>query len=246
MLFLVSAPCVGISMQCFFMQYVILTIFFFCSFTFMPKMYSQDLFTITDFSNKELAKGEPIGWKTHKGICREIKNRIMPRIVEIEGERMLYVNANDNGAILFKPVCLNPKEYPFLSWNWKISNIIPTSREKEEGGDDYPAAVCVVYGKTFFSIPYWYRILIYVYGNNLPVGERFDNPCEAKAKMIVVQSGAQDADKWLSYKVNHYQDYIKEFGDEPPKVIYVGIQTNADRTHGKVEAWYSDMLLSKY
>jgi len=208
-------------------------------------MYSQDFFPITQFSSKELAKGEPLGWKTHKGICREIKNRIMPRIVEIEGRKMLYVNANDNGAILFKPVHLNPKAYPFLSWNWKISGIISESREKEEGGDDYPAAVCVVYGKTFLSVPYWYRILIYVYGNNLPVGERFDNPCEAKAKMIVVQSGAQDAGKWLSYKVNHYQDYIKEFWDEPPKIIYVGIQTNADRNHGKVEAWYSDIRINR-
>ena len=77
------------------------------------KMYSQDYFPITQFSSKELAKGEPLDWKTHKGICREIKNRIMPRILEIEGRKTLYVNANDNGAILFRPVRLNPKEYPF-------------------------------------------------------------------------------------------------------------------------------------
>ena len=102
-----------------------------------------------------------------------------------------------------------------------------------------------MYGKTFLSIPYWYRILIYVYGNNLPVGERFGNPCEAKAKMIVVQSGAQNAGKWLSYKVNHYQDYMQEFGEEPSKIIYIGIQTNADRNHSKVEAWYSDICLNK-
>src|SRR3989304_1007373 len=140
------------------MRYIIPIVFFFiCSSASASKMYSQDFLPITEFSNKELASGEPLGWKTHKGICREIKNRIMPRIVEIEGRKTLYVNANDNGAILFKPVHLSPKEYPFLSWNWKISNIIPESREKEEGGDDYPAAVCVVYGKTFLSIPYTYR-----------------------------------------------------------------------------------------
>lgn len=227
------------------MRYIIPIILFICSCVPVSKMFSQDYFPITEFSSKELAKGEPIGWKTHKGICREIKNRIMPRIVEIEGRKTLYVNANDNGAILFKPVRLNPKAYPFLSWNWKISGIMPESREKEEGGDDYPAVVCVVYGKTFLSIPYSYRILIYVYGNNLPAGERFENPCEARAKMIVVQSGAQDAGKWLSYKVNHYQDYMQEFGEEPPNIIYVGIQTNADRTHGKVEAWYTGICLNK-
>src|SRR4030067_3016199 len=123
------------------MRYVILTIIFFSSFTFTSKMYSQDYFPITEFSSKELAKGEPIGWKTHKGICREIKNRIMPKIIEAEGRNMLYVNADDNGTILFKSVRLNPKENPFLSWTWKISNILPERREKEDGGEDYPAAV---------------------------------------------------------------------------------------------------------
>lgn len=227
------------------MRFMILPLFFFCSCTSASRLYSQDSFSITDFSKEELAKGEPVGWKTHKGICREIKHRIMPGIVTIDDRKALYVNAHDNGAILFKPVHLTPKEYAFLSWDWKVSNILSDSREKEVGGDDYPAAVCVVYGKTFLSIPYGYRILIYVYGNNLPAGERFENPCEARARMIVVQSGAQETGKWLSYKVNHYQDYFREFGHEPPRIIYVGIQTNADRTHGKVESWYSDILLSK-
>src|SRR3990172_12995512 len=109
------------------MRYIILTISFFYFCVFTSKMYSQDFFPITEFSNKELAKGEPLGWKTHKGICREIKNRTMPRIVEMEGRKTLYVNANDNGAILFKPVRLNPKAYPFLSWNSKVSDTIPPS-----------------------------------------------------------------------------------------------------------------------
>ncbi len=223
-----------------------MSFFILCSCASASGMSPQDSFPITAFTEEELAKGEPIGWKTHKGICREIKNRIMPRIVEVDGKDVLYVNANDNGTILFKPVRLNPEEYSFLSWSWKISNILPDSREKEVGGDDYPAAICVVYGKTFLSIPYKYRILIYVYGNNLAVGERFKNPCEARARMIIVQSGERDAGKWLSYKVNHYEDYIQEFGHEPPRIIYVGLQSNADRTHGRVEAWYSDIALNRF
>ncbi len=229
------------------MMIVIFILFVFCSYAFASEMIPQDFFPITTFTKEELAKGEPIGWKTHKGICRKIKNRIMPRIVEADGKNVLYVNANDNGTILFKPVHLNPQEYSFLSWSWKISNILPDSREKEVGGDDYPAVVCIVYSKSSFSLLFGrYKILIYVYGNNLTVGERFKNPCEDRARMITVQSGEKDAGKWLSYKVNHYKDYIQEFGHEPPEIFYVGIQTNADRTHGRVEAWYSDIALNRF
>ena len=225
---------------------IIMTIFFFCSCAAASEMPLQDFFPLTTFTKEELAKGEPIGWKTHKGICREIKNRIMPKIIEAEGRNMLYVNADDNGTILFKPVRLNPKEHPFLSWNWKISNILPESREKEVGGDDYPAAVCIVYTKSFFSLLFGkYKVLVYAYGNNVQVGERYESPCEDRAKFRVVQSGDKDAGKWLSYKINHYEDYVREFGEEPPKIVYVGLQTNADRTHGRVEAWYSDIALNR-
>lgn len=210
----------------------------------MSDASQQDIFSITVFSKDELAKGKLKGWKTHKGICREIKNKVLPEVIEIDDRQTLYVNANDNGSIVFKPVNLDPAKYPFLNWNWKVSNIMPDSREKEVGGDDYPAVVCIVYGKTFFSIPYRYKILIYAYGNNLSIGERFTNPCEKRAKIIIVQSGEDEVGKWLSNKVNHYKDYIQEFAQEPPEIIYVGIQTNADRTHGKVEAWYSGVFLS--
>lgn len=229
------------------MKGIILPLFLMCVCSFLsnPMASGQGSFYITAFSKEEMARGEPIGWKTHKGICREIRNRIMPRVVETGDKKVLYVNANDSGSIIFKPVYLDHKEYPFLGWQWKVSNILPDSKEKEAGWDDYPAVVCIVYGKTIFSIPYKYKILIYAYGNNVPVGERFWNPCEKRARIIIMQSGEKEAGRWLDYKVNHYQDYIQEFGEEPSKIIYVGIQTNADRTHGKVEAWYSNITLMK-
>ncbi len=229
------------------MRGVILSFFFFCSCASASEMSTQDSFPITTFTEEELAKGEPIGWKTHKGICRKIRNKTTPKLIQSEGKNMLYINASDSGSITFKPVYLDPKEYPFLSWKWKVSNILPGSREKEIGGDDYPAAVCVVYCKSAFSLLFGrYKILVYAYGNNVQVGERYKSPCENRARFTVVQSGEKDVGKWLSYKVNHYEDYIQEFGQEPPEIIYVGFQTNTDRTHGKVEAWYSDIVLNKF
>jgi hypothetical protein len=230
-----------------FLTVIIMTIFFLCSSTIASGQPPQDSFPITSFTREELAKGEPIGWKTHKGICREIKNKTTPRLIQSEGRNMLYINANDGGSITFKPVHLSPEEYLFLSWSWKISNILPDSREKEVGGDDYPAAVCLVYSKSWFSLLLGkYKILIYAYGNNVKVGEHYKSPCEARAKFIIVESGDKDTGKWLNYKVNHYKDYVREFGEEPLEITYVGLQTNADRSHGKVEAWYTDIALNRY
>ncbi len=229
-----------------FLTIIIMTFLFLCSTTVASGQPPQNSFPIISFTGEELTKGELIGWKTHKGICREIVNRTIPRLIQAEGKNMLYINANDSGSITFKPVHLNPEEYPFLSWSWKISNILPDSREKEVGGDDYPAGVCIVYSKSFFSLLFGkYKILIYAYGNNVQVGERYKSPCETRAKFIIVESGDKDTGKWLNYKVNHYKDYVREFGEEPPRVTYVGLQSNADRSHGQVEAWYTDIALNR-
>lgn len=79
----------------------------------------------------------------------------------------------------------------------------------------------------------------------MAVGERFTNPCDKRFKIVVVQSGDAGVNQWHNHKVNHYQDYTKEFGEHPPRVIAVGVQTNSDRTHGRVEAFYYDITLSK-
>jgi hypothetical protein len=206
---------------------------------------TEDSVLFTAFTDEELAKGLPIGWKTHKGICREFREGALYEVVELEGKRVLHIKAYDSGSILLRMVGLEPRRYPFLSWRWKTSNILPQSREKEVGGDDYPAAVCIVYGKRFL-FPYHIRSIIYVWGNNVALGERYTNPCDDRFKIIVVQSGEKDVNQWLSYKVNHHEDYVREFGAEPPGIIAVGVQTNSDRTHGKVETYYSDIILHRY
>lgn len=48
---------------------MLVPIFFFCTETFASWLYAQDFIAITDFSLDELSWGEPVGWKTHKGIC---------------------------------------------------------------------------------------------------------------------------------------------------------------------------------
>ena len=104
--------------------------------------------------------------------------------------------------------------------------------------------LCIVYGKTFSLSTVLVQDINLRIWNNLPVwGERYENPCEAKAKMIVIAEWSAGCEQMAQLQGKHYRIY--RIREEPPKIIYVGIQANADRTHGKVEAWYSDICLNK-
>jgi len=212
---------------------------------------------ITAFTDEELAKGEPIGWEVHPGICRKILKKAQPRVLELEGgqsapgglphnKRILQVKTADDGLVLLRKVGRKANQYPLLGWSWKVSNVLPQSREKEEGGDDYPAAVCIVYARVFMGISYHIRGLIYVWGSNVTAGERYTSPCDERFRIIVVQGGPEGVGQWFQHKVNHPQDYLMEFGEVPDRVYAVGIQTNTDRTHGEVEGNYADIALSRY
>ncbi|MDI6761303.1 MAG: DUF3047 domain-containing protein [Candidatus Brocadiaceae bacterium] len=201
---------------------------------------------ITAFTDEELAKGGPIGWEVHPGICRKILKKAQPRVLELEGKRILQVKTADDGLVLLRKVERKANQYPLLGWSWKVSNVLPQSREKEEGGDDYPAAVCIVYAKTFMGITHHIRGLIYVWGSNVTAGERYTSPCDERFRIIVVQGGPEGVGQWFQHKVNHPQDYLIEFGEVPDRVYAVGIQTNTDRTHGEVEGNYADIVLTRY
>jgi len=149
---------------------------------------------ITAFTDEELAKGEPIGWEVHPGICRKILKKAQPRVLELDGKRILQVKTADDGLVLLRKVGRKANQYPLLGWSWKVSNVLPQSREKEEGGDDYPAAVCIVYAKKFMGITHHIRGLIYVWGSNVTAGERYTSPCDERFRIIVVQGGAEGVD----------------------------------------------------
>ncbi len=207
---------------------------------------------ITAFTDEEIAKGEPTEWWSHHGICRKIPRRIMPSIVKIKEGLLpqdtyaLHVKTDDNGVVLLKTINIKAEDYPMLSWRWNISNIIPESREKEVGKDDYPAALCIAYAKRFLGIPYHIRGIIYVWASNIPTGESYTNPCDERWRVIAIRSGSDGVGQWVDHTVNHYDDYIKEHGGRPDKIFLVGIQTNTDRNHGKVETYYTNIALSSH
>jgi hypothetical protein len=134
------------------------------------------------------------------------------------------------------------QDYPFLSWRWQVSGIIPGGDETRKSGDDFAARVYVVFPHWFFLKT---KTINYVWANKLAQGVAVPSPYTSNAQMVAVESGSEHVGKWLTERRNVREDYRKLFGEEPPAVGAIAIMTDTDNTGASAEAWYDDLQIEK-
>jgi len=150
---------------------------------------------------------------------------------------------------LFKEVAEKEKDYPILSWKWKVSNVVSSAIETRKDRHDAAARVIVVFGKEksfqlFGREPAGLKIE-YIWGSHLPKGHLFDHPGERDCKIFVLESGEGRVGQWVPEIRNIQKDFKTAFLAESPGVLAIGIQTDTDQSNESVTAYYTEPTLKK-
>lgn len=183
--------------------------------------------------------GDLSGWEpqTFRG-----KKKTVYTLVK-DGERtVLKAESRGSASGLVRNLSFDTREQPVLRWSWKIAGTLRRGDERSKEGDDYAARVYVVFPRTFF----WQtRAINYIWANRLPKGGSIPNAFTGNVMMVAVESGDASAGKWLSEERNIYEDYVRLFGEEPPRAGGVALMTDTDNTGGEATAWYGDITLGQ-
>lgn len=164
------------------------------------------------------------------------------QVVIDNGNQVLRGDSRGAASGLVKKLDLDPRDYPFLSWRWKVAGTIPQGDERTKGGDDYAARVYVIFPHWFFPKT---RTLNYIWANRLPQGTFLPNAFTGNAVMIALQSGPARAGQWLTERRNIIEDYRQAFGEEPPRIGAIAVMTDTDNTGTAALGWYDDLVLSR-
>jgi hypothetical protein len=62
---------------------------------------------------------------------------------------------------------------------------------------------------------------------------------------IVVESGEQRLDEWVTVRRNILEDYKRAFGEEPGDVVAVGIMTDYGDNNAPRRAFYGDITFRR-
>jgi len=166
------------------------------------------------------------------------------------GKGIIKAESVGSRASLYKEVREKEKDLPFLSWRWKISNVVRSAVETKKDRFDAAARVKAVFGSergskvTEGTEPSGFSIE-YIWASHLPRGHIFDHPGERYCKVFVLETGERKAGEWVFEKRNLLTDYKKAFGTEPRGVLAIGIQTDTDHSNEMVTTYYSDPVLRK-
>jgi len=221
---------------------------------------SPEILEVGRFSAAVPGGDFPAGWKplTFPKIGRHTSYALVR-----DGDDVV-VKAESQAASsgLTRELAIDPKEYPVIQWRWKIVTSIEKSDVTRKEGDDYPARLYVtfVYDSRKVGVldQAKYEIarlaygqypplgaLNYIWGNKEPVGTIVPNPYTDRARMIVVETGADRLNHWITEERNLYEDYKAAFGDEPPMISGVAIMTDTDNTKASAIAYYGNLMFKK-
>jgi len=65
------------------------------------------------------------------------------------------------------------------------------------------------------------------------------------SKVFVLEYGEEKVGQWVSETRDIHKDFKKAFGNDPPGISAIAIQTDTDHSNEKVTAYYSEPTLKK-
>jgi hypothetical protein len=226
-----------------------------------PLATAADEAAIKAFSSA--APGDPpAGWK-----FTNLPNKSATKfsVVDLNGARVLKVEADNSYGNLVHGLHLQPGEHSKVAWKWRVDKLIDSADLKVRSGEDSPAKLCVFFAFDAAKLPFGERAkltlaksatgedvptetLCYVWDNKLAVDTVQVSVFTKRIRFLVLQSGSSHLGQWMSERRDLSVDYQRMFGDESegkyPEIVGVAVSADADNTHGNSLAYFGDVTLA--
>jgi len=187
-------------------------------------------------------KGEvPDGW--------ELDDKKKPIEMELSGrgeDSVLRLRSRDSAFGVYREQGIKIREYPFLNWEWKVTELPVGGSFLDKDTDDQAAQVYVSFGSlSFFNKPF-VKAVGYYWSSTVPVGTEGECPTWSKSRAIVLRSGKKELGQWQREKRNVAEDYRRLFGDDPPdKASALRLYTNSQHTGTGTEVSFRNIYFSR-
>ena len=218
---------------------------------------SQKDLVVGQFSSLQPGMDPPPGWEPL--VFKKIDRHTRYELVMDDGVVVVKAVSRAAASGLIRKIQIDPMEYPLVEWRWKVSNVLQKGDVTKKEGDDYPARIYITFAydpsKLSFSDNIKYKAAKLLFGEYPPTGTInyiwdshavadtvVPSPFTDRAMMIVVESGDEKTNRWITQKRNLLEDYRNAFHTDPPLISGVAIMTDTDNTGEAATAYYGDIV----
>ena len=184
------------------------------------------------------ANGLPKGWK-----LRIWQGEPDIKVLKENGKNIIRLRSKVASISIYKDIKLDLQKFPLLKWRWKVTKLPKDADARVNNKDDQAAGVYVIFPR--FPSMINSQLLAYVWETSVPVGTVLRNRRNPMVHYIVVRSGNNRLNEWITEERNVMEDYKKVFGKTPPMVGGVSLLIDTDDTHSQAESYFSKIEFLK-
>ena len=183
--------------------------------------------------------GPAPGW-----MVKELSGHGLVELVRADGRVAARLSTERASVAMHRDVVVELREFPYLSWSWKVTKLPAGGDVREATRDDEAAQVYVIF-------PRWPSprtssdVLGYVWDSRAPVGTRLKHPRAGNVHIVVVESGPSRLNEWRTYERNIAADYAAVFGHQPPRVGKLALVVDSNDTRSEAEALFGDLMFAR-
>lgn len=136
---------------------------------------------------------------------------------------------------LQRDVDVDPSQMPFLTWRWKVTQLPAGGDFRHASTDDQAAQVLVAFSDR--------RVLTYLWDSTAPKGTAASSSEIPLVHIfaVVCESGAAQANRWVSENRNVAEDYRRAYGKPAPQVKGLRLQINSQHTGTVAESYFGEV-----
>lgn len=175
---------------------------------------------------------------------RSFKGNTEYNLVNLAGEDVLEARADGTASLLFRQQNVSLESTPRVRWRWRIEDTLANEGsasidETSKQGDDYPARFYVAVQT---GLSPWETVAInYVWSSSAAVGASWTNPFSKRAKMLVLQSGADKKLEWITETRDLREDFRRLHGIDVDSISGFAVMVDGDNTGLAGRAWFGDI-----
>ncbi|OGP15708.1 MAG: hypothetical protein A2054_01430 [Deltaproteobacteria bacterium GWA2_55_10] len=184
------------------------------------------------------SQGPPEGWKV-----KEWNGKAAFSVMEADFGSAINLKSSSTSSALYREMQFDIRDYPYLSWHWKVTALPTGGDVRRKNRDDQAAQVYVVFPRWPAAVNS--RLVGYIWDSTAPAGSIVQSTKTVNTRYIVLRSGPGELGKWLKEERNVYEDYRTLFKEEPPQAGRLSVMIDSDDTKSAAESFIGNFIFSK-